>query len=89
MIRKDFLIKGKVQGVGFRFFCKYEATLLSLSGFAENLENGDVHIEVQGEETSVRKFKDKILKGNGFSKIIDIEERTLPLKSKEKRFSAY
>ena len=56
MIRKEFLVSGRVQGVGFRFFCKYQASLLSLTGYAENLDDGQVLIEVQGDESSIRKF---------------------------------
>lgn len=89
MIRKEFFIKGKVQGVGFRFFCKYQASLLSLTGYAKNLENGDVHVEVQGEYSSIETFKTKLLQGNGFSKITYIEENDLKLCPREKRFAIY
>ncbi|EGT3615381.1 acylphosphatase [Clostridium perfringens] len=89
MIRKDFLVRGRVQGVGFRFFCKYQASLFSLTGYAKNLEDGSVFIEVQGDETSIKKFKSSILKGNGFSKIISIDEKDLTVDPREKRFSTY
>ncbi|ELC8441868.1 acylphosphatase [Clostridium perfringens] len=89
MIRKEFLVSGRVQGVGFRFFCKYQASLLSLTGYAKNLEDGSVLIEVQGNESSIKKFKSSILKGNGFSRIISIDEKDLPVDTREKRFSTY
>lgn len=89
MIRKEFLVNGRVQGVGFRFFCKYQASLLSLTGYAKNLEDGSVLIEVQGNESLIKKFKSSILKGNGFSRIISIDEKDLPVDTREKRFSTY
>lgn len=89
MVRKEFLVSGRVQGVGFRFFCKYQASLLSLTGYAKNLEDGSVLIEVQGNESSIKKFKSSILKGNGFSRIISIDEKDLPVDTREKRFSTY
>lgn len=89
MIRKEFLVSGRVQGVGFRFFCKYQASLLSLTGYAKNLEDGSVLIEVQGNESSIKKFKSSILKGNGYSRIISIDEKDLPVDTREKRFSTY
>ena len=46
MIRKEFLVSGRVQGVGFRFFCKYQASLLSLTGYAENLDDGAFFIDL-------------------------------------------
>lgn len=89
MIRKEFLVNGRVQGVGFRFFCKYQASLLSLTGYAKNLEDSNVLIEVQGNESSIKKFKSNILKGNGFSRVISIDEKDLPIDTHEKRFSTY
>lgn len=89
MIRKEFLVNGRVQGVGFRFFCKYQASLLSLTGYAKNLEDSNVLIEVQGNESSIKKFKSSILKGNGFSRVISIDEKDLPIDIHEKRFSTY
>ncbi|MPQ44379.1 acylphosphatase [Clostridium tarantellae] len=89
MIRKKLLIKGKVQGVGFRFFCQYIASTLSLTGYAKNLNDGDVLIEVQGISNNIVKFKSSLLKGNNFCKVIDIIEDNIPLQEKEKRFSMY
>ncbi|MDZ4991745.1 acylphosphatase [Clostridium perfringens] len=89
MVRKEFLVSGRVQGVGFRFFCKYQASFLSLTGYAKNLEDGSVLIEVQGNESSIKKFKSSILKGNGFSRIISIDEKDLSVDTREKRFSTY
>lgn len=89
MIRREFIVSGRVQGVGFRFFCKYQASLLSLTGYAKNLDDGQVLIEVQGDEPSINKFKKNILNGNGFSKVISIAERELIADTREKRFSTY
>ena len=89
MIRKEFLVSGKVQGVGFRFFCKYQASLLSLTGYAKNLDNGDVQIEVQGDELSIKKFKSVLLKGNGFCKVFSIDSKDLNVDKREKRFLTY
>lgn len=88
MIRKQFLIKGKVQGVGFRFFCQMTATTLgSLTGFVTNLDDGDVLIEIQGPYEKVIEFRYLISKGNRFSKINNIIEKELSPIYKEKRFS--
>lgn len=87
MIRKQFLIKGKVQGVGFRFFCQMTAvTLENLTGFAKNLDNGDVLVEIQGPYEKVVEFRYLICKGNRFCKVTDIIEKELSLINKEKKF---
>lgn len=49
MVRKHFIFKGRVQGVGFRITFYQQATRLHLTGWIRNLSNGDVEACVQGE----------------------------------------
>ena len=87
MIRKRFLVQGKVQGVGFRFFCQMTAkSLINLTGFAKNLDNGDVLIEVQGSYEKIIEFRYLISKGNRFCRVSNIFEEELTLIPKEKKF---
>lgn len=48
MIRKQFTISGKVQGVWFRASTREQALLLALSGYAGNLADGRVLVQAQG-----------------------------------------
>jgi len=43
-------VKGVVQGVGYRWFADRNARKYGLKGYVENLLNGDVFLEVEGEE---------------------------------------
>ncbi len=54
--RKQLLILGQVQGVGFRPFVYTLAKKLLLSGFVKNTKDG-VLIELQGSEVSIDKFR--------------------------------
>ena len=45
------------QGVGFRYEAWLIAQKLGLTGFAENLPNGDVRMEVQGPENKIISLK--------------------------------
>ncbi|MGL4741530.1 MAG: acylphosphatase [Sarcina sp.] len=74
MRRESFIVKGKVQGVGFRFFVKLNAMKLSLTGFAKNLTNGDVLVEIQGSLDNINKLKKLLFKGNGFCKVTSISD---------------
>ncbi|HEU0007700.1 MAG TPA: acylphosphatase [Terriglobia bacterium] len=47
------VVRGMVQGVGFRYFVQHHARLLNLGGWVRNLPNGDVEIEVEGDQASV------------------------------------
>lgn len=49
-------ISGLVQGVFFRAQAKEKALELGLTGFAENLPDGSVHIEAQGPEEALNSF---------------------------------
>ncbi len=43
-----FLIQGRVQGVGFRWFVQREAGELGLRGWVRNTEDGDVEVVASG-----------------------------------------
>ena len=62
MIRYYIIVDGRVQGVGFRFFCTMNARTLDLTGWVRNMDNGMVEMEVQGEENSIEKFIKNIKK---------------------------
>lgn len=46
-------VRGRVQGVGFRWWVTSEARYLNLAGYAENKADGSVEIRAQGEEEAV------------------------------------
>ena len=51
--RYEIIFSGIVQGVGFRYEAWLIAEKLELTGFAENLSNGDVRMEVQGPKNRI------------------------------------
>ena len=46
-------VRGRVQGVGFRWWATGEARSLNLSGYAANRADGSVEIRAQGEDEAV------------------------------------
>lgn len=74
IISRKFILKGRVQGVGFRFFTTKNANALGIKGSVKNLTNGNVEVFAKGEEDKIDKFKAKLIKGNSFSRVEDIEE---------------
>ncbi len=56
--RAEITIKGRVQGVGYRFFAVNKANELNLAGYAQNKEDGDVFVVAEGEEDDIRIFLD-------------------------------
>lgn len=65
-------IKGRVQGVGFRWFAQKEARRLGVNGYVKNLLGGDVEIEAEGEQKSIDEFIHQMRKGPAFSHVTDV-----------------
>ncbi len=53
MIRKQAIVRGEVQGVGFRYFAHREATQLGLAGYVRNRRDGAVELELEGPDAAV------------------------------------
>jgi len=86
MKRYLIIFTGRVQGVGFRYFAYNLANDSGLTGYVRNLMNGNVEVEVQGDDEVITKFLKAILKGNGFIKVMDYSIKEIPLKHPEKNF---
>lgn len=56
MIRRKFLVSGRVQGVFFRAACKDEADRLGVKGYARNLRDGRVEVVAEGSEDAVEQL---------------------------------
>ncbi|HRO66698.1 MAG TPA: acylphosphatase [Pseudobdellovibrionaceae bacterium] len=72
MITVMFLIRGRVQGVGYRRFVQKQAEALSLSGWTRNLKDGRVEVKARGTETGLDQFEDKLRKGPLFSSVEEV-----------------
>ncbi len=52
-----YIVKGRVQGVAFRYYTQRTAYRLGVAGTVKNLYDGDVEVYVQGDEEAVKKFE--------------------------------
>ncbi len=73
------IVKGRVQGVGYRWFAKQVARELGIAGFVRNLPNGDVEVVAVGEEESLERFIAQLNKGPAFAYVTDLQIDPLPL----------
>jgi acylphosphatase len=55
-VRLTAWVHGRVQGVGFRWWCRARARELGLTGYAENLEDGRVKVVAEGPEYRCREL---------------------------------
>ena len=85
-VRKHIYFSGQVQGVGFRYRSTYLARPFALTGWVKNLWDGRVEMEIQGEESAIKKFLTQLK----FQRVIVIERMVvedLPLEERETSFS--
>ena len=52
----NITVRGKVQGVSYRFATLRKAHKLSLTGYVKNLHDGGVFIEAEGKEDNINKL---------------------------------
>lgn len=58
--RRTFSVRGRVQGVGFRWWTRDQALRLGLEGSVRNLENGSVMVIAEGEEAALDQLRDQL-----------------------------
>ncbi len=73
MPASHYILKGRVQGVGFRYFAYHVARDLHIQGWARNLRNGDLEIHAQGDPERMWQFLDQIRSGPSFAAVNSIE----------------
>ena len=82
-LQVGFLVQGRVQGVGFRWWTRRMAAGLGLGGVVLNRVDGSVEVHVGGERESVELFEARLAEGPQGSRVDGVErfpsDRSLPL----------
>jgi acylphosphatase len=63
IVAKRFLVGGRVQGVGFRYFVQDHAAAEGVHGWARNLPDGRVEVLLEGDDESVLRVERAIRRG--------------------------
>ncbi|MGD0338196.1 MAG: acylphosphatase [Bacteroidota bacterium] len=71
-VRAHILIRGFVQGVGFRYFVYRIGVNLHLQGYVRNLVTGEVEIEIEGDRSLVEEMISQVRVGPRMSHITDV-----------------
>jgi acylphosphatase len=78
-VARRYLISGRVQGVGFRFFTEAAAAREGLHGWVQNLPDGRVEAAVEGEAEAVERFERNVRHGPPGARVRDVEvDETVP-----------
>ncbi len=77
-VRLEALVRGRVQGVGFRYFALREAMFLGLSGFVANQRDGSVRVQAEGPRGDLLELLDRLREGPPSAIVERVIERWEP-----------
>lgn len=77
VIARKFVISGRVQGVGFRFFVQRSSARHQVRGYVKNRQDGRVEVLAEGKPSAVEAFKNDLAAGPTYSQVTEIEELVL------------
>ena len=67
-------VTGRVQGVGFREYVRYEATSRGLTGFVRNCEDGrSVEVVAEGEDAKIEELVQALHGGPRFARVEQVD----------------
>jgi acylphosphatase len=73
-VARKFLIRGEVQGVGYRFFAQRAAATHQVVGYVRNEPDGSVEVLAEGSAVSVEAFKNDLAAGPQWATVEQLEE---------------
>ena len=68
-VARRFLVSGRVQGVGFRYFAQDAARREGLHGYVMNHDDGTVEVKAEGEIESLERFERALRQGPSRSRV--------------------
>jgi acylphosphatase len=73
-LARRWLISGRVQGVGFRYFVQDKASLLGVTGWARNLEDGRVEVYGMGDKAALDDLAAALHSGPRMADVRSVEQ---------------
>jgi acylphosphatase len=71
---RRFLVRGRVQGVGFRWFVEREARILGIAGWVRNNGDGSVEVLAVGSRDQLQTLRSRLREGPRAARVDDVEE---------------
>ena len=76
-VARRYLVSGRVQGVGFRYFTQDIATREGLSGVVRNLPGGAVEVVAEGDEDSLTRLEAALRRGPSHARVEDVDVESI------------
>jgi acylphosphatase len=78
-----YIVRGRVQGVGFRWFVHREAGSLGLKGWVRNTEDGNVELIAAGDPRKLDELRSALYRGSRGSRVDAVHETEIAEKEAE------
>ena len=78
---RRWFIRGRVQGVGYRYFAQHAAATLGLTGYTRNLDDGRVEVYALGLEGKLSEFAGILHAGPRWADVRGVEEQEASIES--------
>jgi acylphosphatase len=85
-IARKYLVTGRVQGVGYRFFTEQAAAQLGICGYVKNLWDGTVEVYAIADAPTLQHFKYRLSEGPRSARVAAIEESEASVDKRYTRF---
>ena len=73
-IAKLYRVRGRVQGVGFRYFVEHAASALGVRGYVRNLDDDSVEVYASGSEAQLSGLAGLLWKGPRWAEVRGVDE---------------
>ena len=81
-VARRWLVRGRVQGVGFRYFVQRAAQELGLAGYVRNLDDGRVEVYAIGPEARLSELAGVLHRGPRWAEVHGVEEQEAEIRSR-------
>jgi len=76
---RRYLVQGRVQGVGYRYFAEGVAEELGLAGYARNMDDGRVEVYAVGTSDQLAALSGYLWRGPRGADVRGVEEMEAPV----------
>lgn len=73
-MRVHVLVRGRVQGVGFRWYVREAARTLGLAGWVRNRPDGTVEVAAQGDGEMLERLRDMLRAGPNGATVTAVDD---------------
>ncbi len=80
-LAKLFRVRGRVQGVGFRYFAEQSAKALGIKGWVRNDDDGSVEVYALGTAAQLSELAGLLWKGPRWAEVRGVDESEAPLET--------